>query len=389
MSLPHDLGAPRGATDPLHRCPPAVLAVLLVDDEATVLEELSHSLKRQGLAVLTAGSAAAALAVLEGRPDVGTLVSDIRMPDMDGLALARAALRARGEAQALEVVLVTGDASPAHGVAASRLGAFGLLHKPMRGTDLARVVEAALASAAARRGGEPRAARLGMALARRPSYPAPAAPASASAAEALLRMLALRIDADGNGFEAVAADLHGPLGDLLRAAPEAHPNMPARLLGLLDDLLDAAAAEASRAPSGRAPISAQGMLGAVAERLTDMGLRCGRRLTLQPEADTAFRLDTPRLLRAVALLAGLAIGGPRPRPGTAELSIDAGIGQARLDLVIRPAELGGPPPEPLPEAERRLPLAIAHRLVALQGGRLDAWMLPEGGLRARLLLRGA
>jgi hypothetical protein len=34
-----------------------------------------------------------------------------------------------------------------------------------------------------------------------------------------------------------------------------------------------------------------------------------------------------------------------------------------------------------------MPLALARRLVGLLGGRLDAWSLPEGGLRARLLIR--
>jgi hypothetical protein len=69
-------------------------------------------------------------------------------------------------------------------------------------------------------------------------------------------------------------------------------------------------------------------------------------------------------------------------PGLAELSLDAGHGQARLDLVIRPdAPMGEQAPE------RRMPLALARRLVGLLGGRLDAWSLPEGGLRARLLIR--
>ncbi|NKE45777.1 response regulator [Roseomonas frigidaquae] len=463
--------------------PASRFGVLVVDDEIEVLEELAATLGRRGLNVLAAGSAEAALAVLRGRRDIATLVSDIRMPVMDGLALAEAALRGRPESEALEVVLITGYASPAHGIAAAGLGAFGVLQKPMRGADLARMVQDALARAVRRRNA-PSGGRSGApsgeirtpAAAAQPAWPptratgimhtpvawtrrptargglpqiaprhpdaAPAARTPAAiphpatqadwmppedqawpaelplnptiAAEALLQTLSQRLDAAGNGIEAIARDLRGPLGDLLRAAPQMAEaaGEPRRLLALLDDLMDIAALEAGLAAPQRAPISAHGLVGAVAVRLSALGLRCGRRIILQPDADPAFDLDTARLVRAMALLAWLAVGSRASAEaaeasptGTAELSIDAGAGQARLDLVIRPAVPGlrssgpnapspgtadsGLPPAQPSQAEHRLPIAIARRLVALQGGRLDAWMLPEGGLRARMLIRSS
>lgn len=444
--------------------PTGRFSVLVVDDEAEVRDELTTTLRRRGLNVLSAGSAEVALAVLRDRRDIATLVSDIRMPVMDGMALAEAALRDRAEAEALEVVLVTGYASAAHGMEAARLGAFGVLRKPMRGADLARMVQDAMARAALRRGalaGPVSADFLptdflptGFATPERPAQPGwppthatgtlpiPAAwaqrptaqgnltqitarhaePADTGgafnpawtqeppkgqswpaepplnpthAAEALLGSLAKRLDAAGNGIETIAHDMRGPLGDLLRAAPQmdAVAGEPRRLLALLDDLMDIAALEAGTALPQRAPISAHGLLGAVAARLSALGLRCERRITLQPDADPAFHLDTTRLVRAMTLLAWLAVGS-RPAAGIAELSIDAGAGQARLDLVIRPADPALPAtdagllPAPESQAERRLPIAIARRLVALQGGRLDAWTLPDGGLRARMLIRG-
>ncbi|MDP3414343.1 response regulator [Falsiroseomonas sp.] len=439
--------------------PAGRFGVLVVDDEAAVLEELSAMLGRRGLNVLAAGSAEAALGVLRGRRDIATLVSDIRMPVMDGLALAEAALRGRAEAEALEVVLVTGYASAAQGIAASRLGAFGVLEKPMRGADLAQMVQDALARATLRRGAvagsgvasgagggavpaapwpptrptgtlftpvawrptapaglrqisptgmpateHPRTEAANPARTCNPAWMRPADPQRTAepplnpthAAEALLHTLAQRLDAAGNGLETIAQDLRGPLGDLLRAAPrvDASAGEPRRLLALLDDLMDIAALEAGTAVPQPAPISAHGLLGAVAVRLSALGLRCGRRIILQPDADPAFQLDTTRLVRAMALLAWVAVGA-RPAAGAAELSIDAGAGQARLDLVIRPADPGQPatasatPPAPQSPAECRLPIAIARRLVALQGGRLDVWTLPEGCLRARLLIRSS
>jgi CheY-like chemotaxis protein len=434
------VGAPSLAPCAARQILPATasdLSVLLVDDEGEVLEELVGNLSRRGLNVLPSTAAEAALAVLRRRPDVATLVCDIRMPGMDGLALAEAALRGRTEAQALEVVLITGYASAAQGMAAARIGAFGMLRKPMRGAELAQMVQEALARAALRRGllgtarpaawtrrptavadlapiaaPPPRFARAPSRKAERPfagsatRTPAPADPAGA--AEALLHALAQRVDAAGNGVEAMAQDLRGPLGDLLRAIPRpargAVPAPAAGLMALLDELMDLADLEDGTAQPQRAPISAHGLLGLVAAGLGGLGLRCGQRLILQPDADPAFNLDGPRLVRAMALLAVLALGQPpvpaqaagrpaagshpAPPTGAAELSVDAGAGQARLDLVIRPSAPTLRRPE-VEATEQRLKIAIARRLVALQGGRLDVWPLPDRGLRARLLLRSA
>jgi len=62
------------------------LSLLVVDDDAPTLSTLSFVLKKCGAGVLTASSSAEALAVFRAqRPDV--VVSDIGMPDEDGLAL--------------------------------------------------------------------------------------------------------------------------------------------------------------------------------------------------------------------------------------------------------------------------------------------------------------
>lgn len=357
------------------------LAVLVVDDEEEVLEELTATLRRRGLHALSASSAETALAVLCSRPDIGALVSDIRMPGMDGIALAERALCGRPEADALEVVLVTGYATASQGMAASRLGAFGVLQKPMRGADFGRMVEDALARAAARRRAD--APALPHFAAWQPATPAvdelPYAPPSpARAAEALLLSLAQRLDGLEQGFSPTLRDMRTPLAALLGSATDPATR---RLIALMDDLADVEALEEGTATMERMPVSAHALMGAVAGRLASLGARCARRIILQPDADPAFDFDTARLVRAVGLLAGAALDGT---PGLAELSLDAGAGQARLDLVIRPDR-----PVATAVPERRLPIAVARRLVGLLGGRLDAWTLPDGGLRARLLIRGA
>ena len=65
--------------------------VLLVEDDGLLLMEASDTLAEAGFTVLEAAHADKALTVLEGRTDVGVLMTDVDMPQgsMDGFALAR------------------------------------------------------------------------------------------------------------------------------------------------------------------------------------------------------------------------------------------------------------------------------------------------------------
>ena len=71
MNLSGDQGASKRST------------VLLVDDEANVLSSLKRTLRREGYDILTAGSAAEGLSLL-ARNDVQLILSDQRMPEMNG-----------------------------------------------------------------------------------------------------------------------------------------------------------------------------------------------------------------------------------------------------------------------------------------------------------------
>jgi two-component system NtrC family sensor kinase len=86
---------------------PAAARVLVVDDEPQVAELMRDVLESAGYDVAVAESGAVALELLrEARFDA--IVSDLRMPDMDGPALWRAVLE-RYAALASRVVFVTGD----------------------------------------------------------------------------------------------------------------------------------------------------------------------------------------------------------------------------------------------------------------------------------------
>jgi len=86
---------------------PALAQVLVVDDEPELAELLRDMLERAGYAVATALSGAVALELLEAAR-FDAVVSDLRMPDMDGAALWRAA-SARQPELAQRFLFVTGD----------------------------------------------------------------------------------------------------------------------------------------------------------------------------------------------------------------------------------------------------------------------------------------
>lgn len=70
------------------------VAVLIVEDEPLVRAMAADIFMESGYHVFEAGDAADALAILEGRDDIGAVFTDIEMPGMNGLDLA-ASIRVR------------------------------------------------------------------------------------------------------------------------------------------------------------------------------------------------------------------------------------------------------------------------------------------------------
>ena len=116
--------------------------ILLVEDDADLLKLIALRLKSAGYSVRTAESAERALAELEAaRPDV--LVTDLRMPGMNGLALFDAVQRLN---PVLPVIILTAHGTIPDAVAAMRRGVFGFLPKPFEPHALLAQIEEALAA---------------------------------------------------------------------------------------------------------------------------------------------------------------------------------------------------------------------------------------------------
>lgn len=112
--------------------------VLLVDDEANLLLALEACLSAEGYAVLTASTAAEALIRLaEAIPDI--IVSDIRMPGMDGYALARH-LRASPRTKLLPIVFLTAKDALEDRLEGFKTGVDAYLTKPFENAELLAIV---------------------------------------------------------------------------------------------------------------------------------------------------------------------------------------------------------------------------------------------------------
>lgn len=114
--------------------------VHVVDDDAAVRRSLAFLLASDGLPVRLYESATAFLDGAEGRVS-GCVVSDVRMPGIDGIAFLRR-LKARG--LALPVIVMTGHADVALAVEAMKEGAVDFLEKPFEDTAFLAAVRAAL-----------------------------------------------------------------------------------------------------------------------------------------------------------------------------------------------------------------------------------------------------
>ena len=113
--------------------------ILLAEDDQSVLDALTMALKHAGYEVLSARTGREALRMLS--PDIHLLISDLWMPQMDGLALLDEARRA---VPAMQTVIITGNATVPSAVRAMKLGAFDYLTKPFTPPDLLDVVERAM-----------------------------------------------------------------------------------------------------------------------------------------------------------------------------------------------------------------------------------------------------
>src|SRR5690606_10215886 len=116
------------------------LVVWVVDDDESIRWVLEKSLKREDMQVISFPGAAELLDALSEAPAPDVLISDIRMPGVDGLTLMA---RVRAAHPDLPVIIMTAHSDLDAAVAAYKGGAFEYLPKPFDVDSVADLVRRA------------------------------------------------------------------------------------------------------------------------------------------------------------------------------------------------------------------------------------------------------
>ncbi len=108
--------------------------ILLVDDDDDVRETSADMLEELGYQVVQASNGLQALAMIESRPELEVMVTDIRMPGMSGIELSNRAQDCRHD---LRIILISGYFLP-------QPIKRRFLQKPFRTDDLDQAIQAEL-----------------------------------------------------------------------------------------------------------------------------------------------------------------------------------------------------------------------------------------------------
>jgi two-component system, LuxR family, response regulator FixJ len=130
--------------------------VHVIDDDAAVRQSLAFLLKTAGFAVHVHDSATAFLEILPVAR-AGCIVTDVRMPEIDGLELQR---RLRARKVGVPVIVITGHGDVALAVEAMKAGAADFIEKPFDDEVLLGAIRSALARRAEDSRDEARAAEV-------------------------------------------------------------------------------------------------------------------------------------------------------------------------------------------------------------------------------------
>lgn len=122
--------------------PSIAACILVVDDEPGVRRLACQTLQRGGYATIEAGDGAEALQILEcATPPIALVLSDIRMPHVDGVQLERTC---RERWPTLPVLLMSGEVTRDWVVRLVREGAHQVIRKPFQADTLVQAVRTIL-----------------------------------------------------------------------------------------------------------------------------------------------------------------------------------------------------------------------------------------------------
>lgn len=114
-------------------------SILIVDDSTSIRQVVTFTLKEAGYDVVEAADGREALDKLSGAPGIGMIVTDLHMPNVDGIELIRA-VRAMDAYRFVPIVMLTTESKEARRQEGKAAGATGWIVKPFRPEQLVAVV---------------------------------------------------------------------------------------------------------------------------------------------------------------------------------------------------------------------------------------------------------
>jgi CheY-like chemotaxis protein len=118
-------------------------AILLLDDDPVPLNIMRNVLAVAGYDCFATHSAEDAITLIGRSPEINVVISDINMPEMDGLEFLDRLRKAKMQRPMPAVLFLTGHPSMDNAIAALRLGAVDFLVKPLRPAELLHAVRRA------------------------------------------------------------------------------------------------------------------------------------------------------------------------------------------------------------------------------------------------------
>jgi two-component system, chemotaxis family, chemotaxis protein CheY len=113
--------------------------VLVVDDSATVRQQISQALTQVGFEVVEACDGQNGADVINGDPTISVVICDVNMPRMTGIEML-VSVKSQAKNADLPVLMLTADGQPALIKKAKEAGAKGWIVKPFNPIQLVSVV---------------------------------------------------------------------------------------------------------------------------------------------------------------------------------------------------------------------------------------------------------
>lgn len=114
----------------------SAVKVLVVDDQPLIVEELCEFLESSGYRCVPCESSQEALKRFTEDAEIGLVLCDLHMPEMDGIELVQALQRVAGKKRAFEAIMLTGRADKQDVIKALRAGIADYYQKPINLAEL-------------------------------------------------------------------------------------------------------------------------------------------------------------------------------------------------------------------------------------------------------------